>query len=74
METQTYIYVATGLAIHLIVFWMIVGKALIDKEFRRETINLPVWVILAIGFLWPLTLIGIGAFVVWLYNRAEKDN
>lgn len=68
MEQHVIYFIGIGILLHLTVFWMIVGKAVTDKHFRVDVIRLPVWVILSIGFLWPLTIVAIVIFVIYLFS------
>lgn len=68
MDPQTISFIVAGGVIHLTVFFLIVGKAVINTEWRVDYVGLPLWVILSIGVLWPLTLVAIVIFVVYLFS------
>lgn len=72
MAIQIENLVLIGIAIHLLVFFMIIGKAVFSSKFRKEVIDLPLYVILLIGFFWPVAIIVIILLVLGLFPWVKK--
>lgn len=68
MSPQIVTFILAGGVIHFTVFFLIVGKAVFNTEWRVDYVGLPLWVILSIGILWPLTLVAIVIFVAYLFS------
>lgn len=73
MDIPSSYFIYAGLAIHLTVFWLIAGKAITNYDFRTEVIRLPLWVIISISFLWPLTIVAIIIYIGYLITRHKVN-
>lgn len=61
-----------GVIIHLLIFFGITWKSIFNKKFRDDVIGLPLYVILLLGFFWPVTIILILLIVIWIGSGFKK--